>query len=97
MTLVANGQTVIDIGDNMLVNTGTLARLDPNIPTTIFAIGLGGYLGPAKHDVLRQTANADQFANPANGPMGLYVYAPGPDQLEQAFLDVASAITRIIQ
>ena len=95
--LTSDGRTVIDIGDNMLVNGGSLARLDPNLPITIFAIGLGGYLGPAKHDVLRQMANADQFADPANGPTGVYVYAPGPDQLEQAFLDVAGEITRLIQ
>ena len=94
---ITDGNTVIDIGDNMLVNVAAVARLDPNIGVSIFAIGLGGYLGPAKHDILQRAANADPFTDPAAGPVGLYVYAPGPDDLEDAFLDVASEITRLAQ
>ncbi len=94
---ITNGNTVIAIGDNMLVNVAGAARLDPNIDVSIFAIGLGGYLGPAKHDILQRVANTGPFADPAAGPVGLYVYAPGPDDLEDAFLDVASEITRLAQ
>jgi Flp pilus assembly protein TadG len=95
LTDVGDGQTVINIGDNMLVNMAGIARRDP-LKMRIFTIGLGGWEGPPKEDVLKRVANVSPYTNP-DEPVGMYVYAPTQTQLAEAFRQVASSISRLIQ
>jgi Flp pilus assembly protein TadG len=92
---VGNGDTVIKIGDNMLVNVAKNARRDP-LKMRIYTIGLGGWEGPPKEDVLRRVANVSPYTDP-DEPVGMYVYAPTQSQLAEAFRQVASSISRLVQ
>ena len=63
--------------------------------TIIYSIGLGG-VGAAEDDFLNRvsnTRNSPEFAT--DQPEGLYVYAPVPSDLNQAFARIAGEILRI--
>jgi hypothetical protein len=92
---VNDGDNIISIGDNMLVNMAQNARQDA-LKIRIYTIGLGGYQGPPKEDVLKRVANVSPYTNP-DEPVGLYVYAPSQTQLAEAFRQVASSISRLVQ
>ncbi len=73
-------------------------RNDAALRPVIYVIGLGGVLNaePPDHELMRRMANDP--ASPVydrSKPAGLYVYAPGPEQLNEAFLRVASEILRL--
>jgi hypothetical protein len=60
----------------------------------IYAIGLGG-VGEADSDLLERVANdRDSAIFDPNSPEGLYVYAPNPAALNEAFVRIASEILR---
>lgn len=94
------GLNVKPISENLTINTATAARTNVNLPIAIYSIGMGGdpTAYPADHELMRRVAN-----DPAAGsydsqqPTGLYVYAPSPVQLQQAFQKVAREIFRLIQ
>jgi len=97
---VTRGLNIKPIAENLTVNTAKRIRTDPNLETTIFGIGLGGETNnfPADHELMRRVANdpaAMTFTD--SEPEGLYVFAPSPVQLNQAFSRVASEIFRLIQ
>ncbi|MEZ5399327.1 MAG: VWA domain-containing protein [Bryobacteraceae bacterium] len=67
---------------------------NPNLTTMIYAIGLGG-VGEAESDILERVANdRDSAIFDNNSPEGLYVYAPNPAALNEAFVRIASEILR---
>ncbi len=73
-------------------------RQDDALRPVIYVIGLGGVLNaePPDHELMQRMANDP--ASPIydrSRPTGLYVYAPGPEQLNEAFLRVASEILRL--
>jgi hypothetical protein len=92
---VGNGNNIIAIGDNMLVNMAANARRDA-LKIRIYTIGLGGWEGPPKENVLRKVANVSPYTVP-DEPVGQYVYAPTQIQLAEAFRQVASSISRLVQ
>jgi Flp pilus assembly protein TadG len=66
----------------------------PGLTTMIYAIGLGG-VGEADSDLLERVANdRDSAIFDPNSPEGLYVYAPNPAALNEAFVRIASEILR---
>jgi Mg-chelatase subunit ChlD len=80
---------------NALDNAATRIRADANFDVVIYAIGLGG-AGQAEHILMRRVANDLQspIFNP-DRPVGLYVFAPTPAQLNDAFYRIASEILRL--
>jgi Flp pilus assembly protein TadG len=68
------------------------ANLDYKVVT--YALGLGG-VGAAEHDLLLRVSNdKDSPAYDSTALEGLYVYAPDPSQLNDAFVKIASEILR---
>ncbi len=61
-----------------------------------YCIALGGAPAPAENTLLKRVANTDTSPiYDSTKPMGLYILASNPDQLEQAFSQLASDILRI--
>jgi hypothetical protein len=95
------GQPVHDAAKNLTVNIAQAARQDDGLGNVrIYSIGMGGWGYPADADFLQRVANDTQA--PSGGffsdePTGLYVYAPTPAQLHQAFQSVAREIFRLIR
>jgi hypothetical protein len=96
-----DGMNIRPISINLTVNTAQRMRQDAAMPMTIYGIGLGGEAGgyPADHVMMRDASNdASQTTTYSDTePQGLYVYAPSPLQLNQAFQTVANEIFRLIQ
>jgi len=65
------------------------------LDTVIYSIGLGG-VGEAEDELLNRVSNtkASPIYDPSR-PDGLYVYAPTPAQLNEAFARIAGEILRI--
>lgn len=82
---------------NALDNAAQRVRdraLNPNMPVTVYVIGLGG-AGAAEHELLRRVANDPIAGNfDPTKPQGMYVYAPTAAQLQEAFARVASEVLR---
>jgi hypothetical protein len=83
--------------NNLANNTATYIRSDAALTPVIFAIGLGGTSAePVDHDLLLRIANDPTSPTyVSTQPTGLYVYAPTPAQLNEAFARVASEILRL--
>jgi hypothetical protein len=94
------GLNVKPISENLTINTATNARTSATLPIGIYSIGMGGDPSayPADHELMRRVANDPGAGNyDDQQPTGLYVYAPTPVQLQQAFQKVAREIFRLIQ
>ncbi len=92
-----SGTTGINAAKNAVDNAAQRIRNKegaPGLTTMIYAIGLGG-VGEAESDMLERIAN-DRDSNifDPNAPEGLYVYAPNPAALNEAFVRIASEILR---
>jgi hypothetical protein len=94
------GLNIKPIAENLTANHAAAARQNATLPITLYSIGMGGDPSayPADHDLMRMVAN-DPAASSYDDqqPTGLYVYAPTPLQLQQAFQRVAREIFRLIQ
>ncbi|MEZ5355993.1 MAG: VWA domain-containing protein [Bryobacteraceae bacterium] len=92
-----SGTTGINAAKNAVDNAAQRIRNkvgNPNLTTMIYAIGLGG-VGEAESDMLERIANdRDSAIFDPNSPEGLYVYAPNPAALNEAFVRIASEILR---
>lgn len=90
---------------NLADNTATRVRNDASLRPIIFSIGMGCLAGtpgcdaePIDHELLRRISNdRDSPIFDSSKPAGLYVYAPTPAQLDQAFMRVASEILRLAE
>jgi len=88
---------------NLADNTAQRVRNDASLVPIIFSIGMGCVgagcgAEPIDHELLRRVANdRDSPIFDSSKPAGLYVYAPTPAQLDQAFLRVASEILRLAE
>jgi von Willebrand factor type A domain/Putative Flp pilus-assembly TadE/G-like len=94
------GLNIKPISENLTINTATNARTNATLPVGIYSIGMGGDPSayPADHELMRRVANDPGAGNyDDTQPTGLYVYAPTPVQLQQAFQKVAREIFRLIQ
>jgi hypothetical protein len=94
------GLNVKPISENLTINTAANARTNAALPLGIYSIGMGGdpTAYPADHELMRRVANDPGAGNYDDmQPTGLYVYAPTPVQLQQAFQKVAREIFRLIQ
>jgi hypothetical protein len=94
------GLNIKPIGENLTVNKADAARQNAALPVTLYSIGMGGDPSayPADHDLMRMVANDPTSPSYDDQlPAGLYVYAPTPLQLQQAFQRVAREIFRLIQ
>ena len=94
------GLNIKPIAENLTINTAAAARQNVNLPVGIYSIGMGGDPSayPADHELMRLVANdPSSVAYDDQQPTGLYVYAPTPLQLQQAFQKVAREIFRLIQ
>jgi Flp pilus assembly protein TadG len=94
---INNGNNLINMAENMLVNVAEIARQDP-LRIRVMAIGLSDPADPASidEDVLRRVSNVPPYS--ASGqPVGLYVPASDQTGLQNAFRQVASAISHLIQ
>jgi hypothetical protein len=94
------GLNIKPIAENLTANTAAAARQNPGLPIGIYSIGMGGdpTAYPADHELMRMVANDPTSATYNDQqPTGLYVYAPSPLQLQQAFQKVAREIFRLIQ
>jgi hypothetical protein len=94
------GLNIKPISENLTINTATNARTNAALPVGIYSIGMGGDPSayPADHELMRRVANDPGAGNyDDTQPTGLYVYAPTPVQLQQAFQKVAREIFRLIQ
>lgn len=85
---------------NLADNIAARIRNDTVLSPVIFSIALGGMppAEPIDDELLRRVANdrSSPIFDP-NKPAGLYVYAPSPAELDQAFLRVASEILRLAE
>ncbi|MDW8130790.1 MAG: VWA domain-containing protein [Bryobacterales bacterium] len=85
---------------NLADNIAARIRNDTLLSPVIFSIALGGMppAEPIDDELLRRVANDrnSPIFDP-NRPAGLYVYAPTPAELDQAFLRVASEILRLAE
>jgi Flp pilus assembly protein TadG len=93
------GTQVHNASKNLTVNIANGARAEPGLDEVrIYSIGLGGWGYPADADFLERVANdADSDYYDPNQPAGLYYYAPTPQQLQQAFNEVASELFRLLR
>lgn len=85
---------------NLADNIAARIRNDTALSPVIFSIALGGMppAEPIDDELLRRVANdrSSPIFDPTK-PAGLYVYAPSPAELDQAFLRVASEILRLAE
>jgi hypothetical protein len=87
-----DGVNLINMCQNMLLNLAQAARQDP-LQIRILTIGLGDEI---KESVLEGVANVPPYT--MNGqPVGQYVHAPDHTQLLDAFRQVASNISHLVQ
>jgi Flp pilus assembly protein TadG len=87
-----NGVNLINMCQNMLLNLAQAARQDP-LRIRILTIGLGDEI---QESVLEGVANVPPYT--MNGqPVGQYVHAPDHTQLLDAFRQVASNISHLVQ
>jgi von Willebrand factor type A domain. len=87
-----DGGNILNITENMLLNVAQSARQDP-LTIRIMVIGLGASVNTA---TLQRVANAAPYTV-SGQRVGLYVYAPTSTQLMDAFRQVASSISHLIQ
>ena len=74
-------------------------RRDAALKPFIYVIGLGGTTSnPPDHEFMRRIANdAGSASYTTTEPGGLYVWSPTSEQLQAAFLRIASEILRLAQ
>jgi Flp pilus assembly protein TadG len=89
---INDGQNLINMSENMLLNVAQTTRQDP-LQIRILTIGLGAEV---KQSVLQRVANAPPYAVSGQA-IGQYVYAPDHTELLDAFRQVASSISHLIQ
>lgn len=82
---------------NAADNAAWRIRSDTNLSPVIYVIGLGGTGGAETFDseLMTRIANDGDPRIQPDRPRGLYVYAPDPQQLTNAFLRIASEILRL--
>lgn len=101
--IVSNdGNVLINASMNEVANAAIRIRANETaaneLNTITFSIGFGNDIGEPEFDMLRRAANV---ANPTNNmfdaskPEGLFVYAPTPSALNEAFARIASEILRL--
>ncbi len=87
------------VGNNVADNIAAIMRNNTRLKPTVFSIGLGGTSTEGiDHVFLRRLANDPSSPiYDSSKPVGLYVYAPTPAQLSEAFARIASEILRLSQ
>ena len=80
-------QNVINASFNASGDAARRARTSATLPATFFVVGLGGASDAAPDEFLRRIANDPSALNySATQPVGLYIYSPGPSDLQAAFV-----------
>jgi hypothetical protein len=92
-------RTLRYVANNVADNIAAIMRNNTRLKPTVFSIGLGGTSTEGiDHVFLRRLANDPSSPiYDSSKPVGLYVYAPTPAQLSEAFARIASEILRLSQ
>ena len=87
------------VANNVADNIAAIMRNNTRLKPTVFSIGLGGTSTEGvDHEFLRRLANdPSRPIYDSSKPVGLYVYAPTPAQLSEAFARIPSEILRLSQ
>jgi hypothetical protein len=101
---------IANLAFNASDSAAAQARTNPTVQAYVFAVGLGGTTGtPPDYRLLQRMANdpnPDLYNTPAlygaytnipSQPVGTFIYASNPGQLNSAFLKISSMILRLSQ
>jgi hypothetical protein len=92
-----DGDSGLNAAINAIDNAANRVRnkeLEPGVDVLVYAIGLGD-LGPDQAELLQRVANdRNSPIFDETKPEGLYVFAPNPAALNEAFVRIASEILR---
>ena len=100
--LTTTGNRVRPMAANAAFNAALAARTDPQIPTRVYTVGLGGEVAsgylPLDSALLTDMANDPTSAShDPDQPIGRYFFAPSKEQLSASFEQVKSEIHRLMQ